>query len=35
MGDEIVRSGTAVSPGQRVEVELAEGGFGARIEETT
>ena len=33
-GDEIVRAGTAVSPGERVEVELAEGGFGARVEET-
>jgi exodeoxyribonuclease VII large subunit len=33
-GDEIVRAGTAVSPGQRVEVELAEGGFGARVEDT-
>jgi exodeoxyribonuclease VII large subunit len=33
-GDEIVRAGTAVSPGQRVDVELAEGGFGARVEET-
>jgi exodeoxyribonuclease VII large subunit len=33
-GDEIVRAGTAVSPGQRVDVELAEGGFGARVEDT-
>jgi exodeoxyribonuclease VII large subunit len=33
-GDEIVRDGAAVSPGQRVEVELAEGGFGARVEDT-
>ena len=33
-GDEIVRAGNAVEPGDRVEVELAEGGFGARIEET-
>ncbi|MGB2875620.1 MAG: exodeoxyribonuclease VII large subunit [Gaiellaceae bacterium] len=32
---QIVRSGRAVSPGERVDVELAEGGFGARIEETT
>jgi len=32
--DEIVRSGSAVEPGQRVDVELAEGGFGARVEET-
>jgi exodeoxyribonuclease VII large subunit len=30
----IVRSGAAVAPGQQVDVELAEGGFGARIEET-
>jgi exodeoxyribonuclease VII large subunit len=30
----IVRSGTAVEPGQDVDVELAEGGFGARVEET-
>ena len=33
-GDEIVRSGRAVEPGARVEVELAEGGFGARVEDT-
>ena len=32
-GDEIVRSGSAVEPGERVDVELAEGGFGARVEE--
>jgi exodeoxyribonuclease VII large subunit len=30
----IVRSGTAVEPGRQVDVELAEGGFGARVEET-
>jgi exodeoxyribonuclease VII large subunit len=30
----ILRSAAAVSPGQRVEVELAEGGLGARVEET-
>jgi exodeoxyribonuclease VII large subunit len=30
----IVRSGKAVEPGSRVEVELAEGGFGARVEDT-
>ena len=30
----IVRSGDAVQPGQAVDVELAEGGFGARVEET-
>ena len=33
-GDGIVRSGRAVALGDRVEVELAEGGFGARVEET-
>jgi exodeoxyribonuclease VII large subunit len=32
--DEIVRSGTAVEAGELVDVELAEGGFGARVEET-
>jgi exodeoxyribonuclease VII large subunit len=32
--DELVRSGRAVEPGERVDVELAEGGFGARVEET-
>jgi len=32
--EEIVRSGGEVEPGERVEVELAEGGFGARVEET-
>jgi exodeoxyribonuclease VII large subunit len=30
----IVRSGREVAPGERVEVELAEGGFDARVEET-
>jgi exodeoxyribonuclease VII large subunit len=30
----IVRSGGAVEPGQQVDVELAEGGFDARVEET-
>ncbi len=30
----IVRSGAEVSPGDAVDVELAEGGFGARVEET-
>ncbi|HEY6151795.1 MAG TPA: exodeoxyribonuclease VII large subunit [Gaiellaceae bacterium] len=30
----IVRSGGAVEPGESVDVELAEGGFGARVEET-
>jgi exodeoxyribonuclease VII large subunit len=33
-GEQIVRSGGAVQPGERVDVELAEGGFGARVEET-
>ena len=33
-GDEILRAGSAVSPGQRVDVDLAEGGFGARVEDT-
>jgi exodeoxyribonuclease VII large subunit len=33
-GEQIVRSGEAVEPGERVDVELAEGGFGARVEET-
>jgi len=32
-GDEIVRSSRAVEPGQGVDVELAEGGFGARVED--
>ena len=32
-GDEIVRTSSAVEPGSRVEVELAEGGFGARVEQ--
>jgi exodeoxyribonuclease VII large subunit len=32
--DGIVRSGAEVAPGDAVDVELAEGGFGARVEET-
>jgi exodeoxyribonuclease VII large subunit len=32
--DGIVRTHRAVAPGSRVEVELAEGAFGARVEET-
>ncbi len=32
--DGIVFSARAVAPGSRVDVELAEGGFGARVEET-
>jgi exodeoxyribonuclease VII large subunit len=30
----IVRSSSSVAPGEQVEVELAQGGFGARVEET-
>jgi exodeoxyribonuclease VII large subunit len=33
-GEEIVRSGRALETGERVDVELAEGGFGARVEKT-
>jgi exodeoxyribonuclease VII large subunit len=33
-GDEIVRAGKDLETGERVEVELAEGGFGARVEDT-
>jgi len=33
-GEQIVRSGGTVQPGDLVDVELAEGGFGARVEET-
>jgi exodeoxyribonuclease VII large subunit len=33
-GDAIVRSGRGLKPGERVDVELAVGGFGARVEET-
>ena len=32
--EQILRSGRAVEPGERVEIELAEGGIGARVEET-
>jgi exodeoxyribonuclease VII large subunit len=32
-GDSIVRSGQQVEPGTRVDVEVAEGGFGARVED--
>ena len=32
-GDEIVRSGAELAAGERVEVELARGGFGARVED--
>jgi len=31
-GDRIVREAETVSPGDRVDVEVAEGGFGARVE---
>jgi exodeoxyribonuclease VII large subunit len=34
-GDAIVRTGQQVQPGTRVDVELAEGGFGARVEDVT
>jgi exodeoxyribonuclease VII large subunit len=33
-GDEIVRSSQAIAEGDQVEVELGEGGFGARVEDT-
>jgi exodeoxyribonuclease VII large subunit len=33
-GDGVVRAGSAVAPGERVDVQLAEGGFGAVVEET-
>ena len=33
-GDEIVRSSRGLEPGQGVDVELAEGGFGARVTKT-
>jgi exodeoxyribonuclease VII large subunit len=32
--DAIVRSSSEVEPGGRVDVQLAEGGFGARVEDT-
>ena len=32
--EEIVRSATAIRPGERVDVELGEGRFGARVEDT-
>jgi exodeoxyribonuclease VII large subunit len=32
--DGLVRSSTQIRPGVRVDVELAEGGFGARVEDT-
>jgi exodeoxyribonuclease VII large subunit len=32
--DGIVRSSAGLAPGERVDVQLAEGGFGARVEET-
>jgi exodeoxyribonuclease VII large subunit len=32
-GDELVSSALAVEPGEHVDVELADGGFGARVEE--
>jgi exodeoxyribonuclease VII large subunit len=33
-GETIVRESATLAPGERVDVELAEGGFGARVEET-
>jgi exodeoxyribonuclease VII large subunit len=33
-GGELVRSSDAVEPGEHVDVDLAKGGFGARVEET-
>jgi exodeoxyribonuclease VII large subunit len=33
-GDEVVRAASTLSPEDRVQVELAEGGFGARVEDT-
>ena len=33
-GGEVVRAATTLEPGRRVDVELAEGSFGARVEET-
>jgi exodeoxyribonuclease VII large subunit len=32
-GDELVRRSTALAPADRIDVELAEGAFGARVEE--
>jgi exodeoxyribonuclease VII large subunit len=32
-GDSILRTSAALAAGERVEVELAEGGFGARVED--
>ncbi len=32
-GDAILRKSSALSPGDRVEVELAEGAFGASVED--
>jgi exodeoxyribonuclease VII large subunit len=33
-GDGVVRTTAALAPGDRVDVELAEGGFGAHVEDT-
>ena len=33
-GDGVVRSATKLEPGAHVDVQLAEGGFGARVEDT-
>jgi exodeoxyribonuclease VII large subunit len=32
-GDGVLRDTAGITPGARVEVELAEGGFGARVED--
>jgi exodeoxyribonuclease VII large subunit len=32
-GDELVRTSASVAPSDRVEVELAQGAFGARVED--
>jgi exodeoxyribonuclease VII large subunit len=34
-GDEIVRAAARLTPGTRVDVELAEGSFGAEVTDTT
>ena len=33
-GETVVRSSESLTEGARVDVQLAEGGFGARVEET-
>ena len=34
-GEGVLRSSAALGPGERVDVELAEGGFGARVEDVS